>query len=44
MHLHSAELAREQALRGSPAAGREKNYPQIFPVPRLSAPESLIAG
>ena len=34
MHLHSAELACEQALRGSLAAGREKNYPRVFPAPR----------
>ena len=42
MYLHSAELACEQAFRDSPAAGREKNYPRIFPAPRQSAPESLI--
>ena len=34
MYLHSAELACEQALQGSLAAGREKNYPRVFPAPR----------
>ena len=33
MYLHSAELACEKALQGSLAAGREKNYPRIPPLP-----------
>ena len=38
MHLHSAELACEQALWDSLAAGRENYYPRIIPAPQQSDP------